>query len=295
MQVTIIGRGEIGSALWHILRKKEEIRVASWDKNIDIVPNQQSLSTLIPSSDVVFICVATWSARGVLQTITPLLAPHTIVVTLCKGFEKETCTNVYDLFTRNLPSATPFVFLGGPMIAEELLADTPTVALVASNNPDARRTLVQLFHGTLLRVQESNDVRGAAISGALKNVYALGLGIADALGIGSNAHGVLVAIAVQEMMFIVEKHGANPQTALGLAGIADLVATSQSANSTNYTTGVRFAQGLPPLRGSEALNTIFCLSSALTTELPTLPFLKAVRAIVLEEKDPQEAMHSVLA
>ncbi len=291
----MIGHGEIGSALTHMLAQRSDIVVESWDKNIDIVPGQKSLSIIIPSSDVVCICVPTWSARSALQTIAPLLAPQTIVVTLCKGFEKETCMNAHELFRRNLPSTTPLVFLGGPMIAEELLADTPTIALAASADARARRAITELFQGTILAIRETDDVDGAIMAGALKNVYALGLGIGDALGIGSNAHGALVVIAAREMALIVQKSGGRPETAFGLSGLGDLVATAQSANSTNYTTGIRFAQGLPPLRGSEALNTITCIASTLENLIPKLPFLEAIRAVVLDGKDAREAMKNVLS
>ena len=83
------------------------------------------------------------------------------------------------------------------------------------------------------------------------------------------------------MMNIISKIGGISETALGPAGLGDLVATSQSVNSTNYTTGIRFAQGLAPTRGSEALNTIPCIVKIPNINLKELPFLKAIYNIVV--------------
>ncbi len=292
--VTILGQGEMGRALAHVLAARIDIHQERWDKNTSIVPDQRSLSVIVPASDIVFVCVPTWSARGVLQTIAPLLAPTTIVVTLCKGFEKETCTNVHDLFTRNLPSATPFVFLGGPMIAEELMNDLPTVALVTSANPHARAIITALFAHTVVATQESDDIVGATLSGALKNVYALGLGMSDGLNLGRNTHGILLTRAVEEMVRIVVALGGKRETALGIAGMGDLVATSSSAQSTNYSTGVRFAQHLPPLCGSEALNTLACIQSVLRDHVASIPFFEAINAVGEAGYDPRAAISTLL-
>lgn|SRR3989338_338977 len=293
-QVVILGYGEIGKAIHHLLLPQTDITVTCWDKNSDIVPEQQTLEAILPTCDVLFVCVPTWTTRSALQSIHPFLKPETIVVSPSKGFEKETCHRVDTLFPQNLPLHNPFVFLGGPMIAEEISAGLAAIGVAASTSIEARTIVAKLFDRTPLVICQTDDVAGAVLAAALKNIYALGLGICDGLNMGSNIHGALVSQATREMMRIIATVDGNPETALGPAGLGDLVATAQSANSTNYTTGIRFAQGLKPVRGSEALNTIPCIVNIPGVVLSDIPFLQAIYRIVVDKTPAQEAMLGVL-
>lgn len=293
-QIVILGYGEIGKALHHLLRPQSDIILSCWDKNGDILPHQSTLATIIPTCDVLFVCVPTWTTRSALQEIRPFLNPRTIVVSVSKGFEKETCHRVDTLFPQNLPNHNPFVFLGGSMIAEEIMTGLAAIGVAASESAEARKIVASLFGNTALVVCQSDDVTGVVISAACKNIYALGLGICDGLAMGSNIHGALVSQAAKEMMTIVSKTGGKAETALGSAGLGDLVATSQSTNSTNYTTGIRFAQGLAPMRGSEALNTIPCIVQIPHITLSALPFLQAIYHIVVMKRPAKEEFLEVL-
>ncbi len=293
-QVVILGYGEIGKAIHHLLLPQENLTISCWDKNGDILPHQSTLANILPTCDILFVCVPTWTVRSALQGIRQYLTPKTIIVSPSKGFEKETCNRVDTLFPQNLPLNNPFVFLGGPMIAEEILANQAAIGVAASISADARQTVALLFQTTSLVIHQTDDVAGAVITAACKNIYALGLGICDGLSMGSNIHGALVSQAAQEMMALSSLVGGNAMTALGPAGLGDLVATAQSANSTNYTTGIRFAQGLKPLRGSEAMNTIPCLINIPNLSLDSVPFLQAIHNIVVMKIDPKQEMLNVL-
>jgi glycerol-3-phosphate dehydrogenase (NAD(P)+) len=293
--VGILGYGEIGRAIDAVLSKQTHLTLERWDKNVDILPNQPALATMIPACDVLFVCIPTWLVRSALHGIREYLKPETIVVSVSKGFEKETCTRVDDLFSAILGNANPLVFLGGPMIAEELVAGTATKAIAASANAHARTVMSELFAGTIVGLETSDDFEGVITAASLKNIYALGLGMSDALDLGANAHGVFLAQALHEMTQVVVSHGGRAESALGLAGLADLVATSQSQNSTNYTTGVRFARGLAPLRGSEALNTLPCIVQTMSTVISDLPFLRAIHAVVMNGADARHTMLELLA
>lgn len=293
-QVVILGYGEFGKAIHHLLLPQKEITVTCWDKNSDIVPEQHTLESIIPTCDVLFVCVPTWTTRSALQSVHPFLNPKTIVVSPSKGFEKETCHRVDTLFPQNLPNHNPFVFLGGPMIAEEISAHLAAIGIAASSSAEARATVAKLFDHTPLVVCQTDDVAGAVLAAALKNIYALGLGICDGLKMGSNIHGALVAQATREMMHLVEAVDGNPQTAIGPAGLGDLVATAQSEHSTNYTTGIRFAQNLDPVRGSEALNTIPCIINLPGIVLTELPFLQSIYNVVVEKNPAREAFLTTL-
>ena len=293
--VCILGYGEIGRALDAVLSQKHDITLERWDKNIDIFPEQKSLADIIPLCDVLFVCIPTWLVRSALQGIHELLSANTVVVSVSKGFEKESCVRVDTLFRTMIGNEHPLAFLGGPMIAEELLTGTRTRAIAASTDTHVNATLNELFASTSIALETSDDFEGVVTAASLKNIYALGLGISDALNLGANAHGVLLAQAAQEMVRVVVANGGRAESAFGLAGLADLVATSQSPNSTNYTTGVRFARGLPPLRGSEALNTLPCVMQSMETLIADLPFLHALYTIVVQGADPKSSMERLLS
>lgn len=295
MIVGILGFGEIGKALHAVLSNQPTITLKCWDKNADILPHQEPLATMIPNCDVLFICVPTWLVRSALQAIHRLLKPNTILVSVSKGFEKETCTRVDKLFTAICQADHAFVFLGGPMIAEELIAGTKSRAVASSAHPEALRAVASLFAHTNLAVESSDDLEGVVTAASLKNIYALGIGIGDGLNIGSNGHGILIAKAIKEMMRIVVANGGQAESALGLAGLADLVATAQSPNSTNYTTGVRLARGQPPSRGSEAINTIPCIVTTVKDILDDLPLLKAIHSVVVDHTDAAASIDAILS
>jgi len=293
--VGILGYGEIGKAIHTVLLQNSTLTIHCWDKNIDILPNQKPLKEIIPTCDVLFVCIPTWLLRSALREIERLLNPETILVSLSKGFEKETCTRIDALFQNVAKINNPLVFLGGPMIAEEIIAGTRTIAVAASNNESARNTVGALFSGTTVSVETSDDFEGVITAASLKNIYALGLGISDAFNLGANAHGILITQALREMMHVVVSHGGRAESALGVAGLADLIATAQSPNSTNYTTGIRFARGLAPLRGSEALNTLPCITKTMGSVIADLPFLSAIEAIVLHKADPEKTIKTLIS
>lgn len=294
MTVGILGYGEIGRAIATVLSKNTHVIIHCWDKNVDILPNQPHLSTMIPNCEVLFVCIPTWLVRSALQGIRDLISPSTILISVSKGFEKETCTRVDRLFSAILSDNNPLVFLGGPMIAEELIAGSSTHAVAASTYSDACTTVSRLFDGTTVRVEQSDDFEGVVTAASLKNIYALGLGICDALNLGANAHGVFLTLAIQEMTRIIAVQGGRAETALGLAGLGDLVATTQSQNSTNYSTGVRFARGLAPVRGSEALNTLPCIMTTIPNIANVAPLLSAIHAIVVNGADVKRTMRQFL-
>jgi glycerol-3-phosphate dehydrogenase (NAD(P)+) len=251
---------------------------------------------MIPQCTVLFLCVPTWLLRSAIQEIKPFLTPGTILVSVSKGFEKETCTRVDHLIASLLPDKTyPFVFLAGPMIAEELVTGAPTEALAVSHNDSARKTVIDLFAKSSLSIHASDDVEGVITAASLKNIYALGVGICDGLDLGATAHGCFLSHAVREMQNIILAHHGNPETALSIAGIGDLIATTQSQHSTNYTTGIRLARGLEPQRGSEGLNTLSCLARMKNDgELPKTPFLSAIADIVLKKMEPHTRLRALL-
>ncbi len=281
----MLGMGEIGSALAMVLSDNHHVAVNPWDKNADVVRSQQPLEAVASSADAVFACVPTWVLGNALHSVSPFLKPDCPIVTVSKGYEMETCKTVTEIMRECFPDAQPRLHLAGPMLAEELMRKLPTVALLAGTDRRARTAVKAMFRGTALTIRTSSDVVGATTAGALKNAYAIGLGIAESLAFGDNARGWLIALMADEMTRIVVRQGGKRTTALGIAGLGDLVATGTSARSGNRAVGVEIAHKQMPSKPSEGLRVIACAPRLFGNDLPSFPVLHTLHRIVEGRED----------
>lgn len=284
MQITILGAGEIGTALAHAINRRANVKI--WDKNADKVPNQGTLADALTDADIVFLCIPSWMLRAALHNIKPHLNEKTAVIALTKGIERETCLFTDDLITSELPDRT-FGILGGPMLAEEIMTDKVAGGILGSTSMELESAVEQLFNGSSLSIETTTDTRGVAVCGVLKNVYAVTLGICEGLALGDNAKGMIVAQAVREMQNLADRLGAQSTTALGRAGLGDLFATGMSSHSRNHTVGVSLANGGDGHLASEGLMSLPCLQKILGADVQQYPLLAALVAVSLTGDNPK--------
>jgi glycerol-3-phosphate dehydrogenase (NAD(P)+) len=165
-----------------------------------------------------------------------------MVVSLCKGLDQNTLrrpTEVMALGAGTIPVAT----LSGPSNADEVARGMPTAMVLAAHQDDETLREVQAaLSGPTLRAYTSSDLPGVEIGGTLKNVYAVGAGLCDGLGLGSNAKAAFLTRALQEMMRVGVAVGGRPETFLGLGGVGDLMATAHGGWSRNRSFGEQVAQ-----------------------------------------------------
>jgi glycerol-3-phosphate dehydrogenase (NAD(P)+) len=273
MIIGILGYGEIGSAIHAVLKTKPDVTVKPWDVNHEKYPNQGTLESVVKDADIIFLCVPSWTLRGVLHSVHRHCKEHIPLVALSKGIEAETCKTT-DILLQEMVPGHPVGILAGPMIAEELIAGKPTTGVIGSTDATTRKAVADLFRKTTLHIRGSADLKGVALCGVLKNTYALGLGIADGLELGVNAKGVLVSRAVKEIRFIVKSLGGKASTVLSEAGLGDLFTTGESSHSRNHAVGVSLGKNLvgTDLK-SEGTMSIPCFQKLLEKELARLPFL----------------------
>lgn len=241
IHIVVIGAGEIGSSIGGLLKKKG-YGVEWWDVDASRVPTQKQLADIIPSADVLFLCIPSWVHRVALADCVPHLAKKTVVLTVSKGIEKGTKKTIAEVLDEALPAGQPYGLISGPMLAEEMDAGQFGCGVYATAFPETSKLITDLFRETVLRIEPSSDVRGVSFAGVLKNVYALALGITDGLSLGDNARGWIVMQALREMGEIVQRLGGTPETAQGAAGLGDLVATGCSDFSRNRAEGKHIAK-----------------------------------------------------
>jgi glycerol-3-phosphate dehydrogenase (NAD(P)+) len=293
-RVVIIGAGEIGSAIASLV-KPSGAKIEEWDKDLSKVPKQRPLADIVPRADAVFLCIPSWHLRDGIAEIRPFLKKKTLVISLSKGIELGTKLTVDGLLASTLPRQQPFALISGPMLAEELVEGLPTGAVVATKRAADFKHVSALFKKSLLRLTWTTDLRGTAFAGVLKNAYALTLGIADAIPLGSNAKGWLVERAMKEMvgiLRILNPKGDALAAATGPAGLGDLIATGFSPYSSNFTVGRELVAGKGITKMSEGFISLPSLLGLLGQKAQKFPLLQTVARIVIEKKNARTAFRA---
>jgi len=135
--------------------------------------------------------------------------------------------------------------LSGPTFAREIAQGEPAAVVVASDNPDVALRIQGAFSGPTLRLYTNSDILGVEVGAALKNVIAIGAGICQGLGLGSNSRAALITRGLAEITRLAVAMGAQPATLAGLAGLGDLVLTCTGELSRNRQVGIELAGGRP--------------------------------------------------
>jgi glycerol-3-phosphate dehydrogenase (NAD(P)+) len=194
------------------------------------------------SADVVVMGVPSHGFRGVLTELAGELRPWVPVVSLVKGLEQGTNMRMSQIVDEVLPGH-PAGILAGPNIAREVAEGYAAAAVLAMPDQHLAAQLGQLFRTKRFRVYTIDDVLGVEMAGALKNVYAIAVGMGYSLGIGENTRAMVIARSVREMSKLGEAMGGQRDTFAGLAGMGDLIVTCTSQRSRNRHVGEQLGSG----------------------------------------------------
>ena len=290
-KIAIIGYGELGRAIHRSLKNKKDLIVDVWDKK----DRKDKLEGVVSSAKAIFMCVPSWCLREALTNIKRYLSREALVVCLSKGIEADTSKTIDVVLGEALGLKRAFAILSGPMLAEELIGDKNGFAVLASKNKKAFSAVSDIFSGTNLKVEYSKDIRGVALCGVIKNIYALGLGICDGLNLGSNTKGKLAIEAISEMADIIKFLGGKKESVLNTAGAADLITTAFSNFSRNREVGEILAKTGVCCLESEGYKSTRSLINILGKKSLDLPFLTAIKLIILDNKKPADTFSHLLS
>jgi glycerol-3-phosphate dehydrogenase (NAD(P)+) len=162
---------------------------------------------------------------------------------LCKGFESGTGLLPHQVVAAARGNRAPGGALSGPSFALEVARGLPCALTLASRNAAFASSAAALLHGGRLRIYRSTDLAGVEIGGAVKNVMAIAVGIADGLGLGQNARAALITRGLAEITRLGVALGGKAQTLMGLAGAGDLILTATGDLSRNRRVGQELARG----------------------------------------------------
>ena len=259
------------------------------------------LAEALRGVDVVLVVVPSHAFREVLEEVAPLLPAGAGYAWATKGFEPGTGRFLHELVAERLPD-TPTAVVTGPSFAREVAAGMPTAVTVHSSDDAFAHRVAEVLHTHTFRAYTGNDMLGAELGGAMKNVLAVATGVADGMQLGLNARAGLITRGMNEMLRLGAALGAQPQTLMGLAGLGDLVLTCTGDLSRNHRFGFALGRGVPLKQALADIGQV--VEGAVTADEVMrlaerhgldLPISQHVQAVLRGDMTPTDALHSLLA
>jgi glycerol-3-phosphate dehydrogenase (NAD(P)+) len=284
-RAAVIGAGSWGTALAMQLARAGR-QVGLWDRDSQRAAEMQRtrensrylpgfelhprirvtgvLEEAIAQAQLVVSVVPSQVTRQMAERYADLLVPNQAICVASKGIEQGTLSTMDAVLRDVLPQPlhSRICVLSGPSFAKEVAADLPTAVVVAGADESVAAQVADAFHSGHFRVYHTDDVVGAELGGALKNVMAIACGMADGAGLGDNARAALITRGLAEITRLAVARGANPLTLMGLSGMGDLVLTCTGGLSRNRRVGLGLGQGK---RLEEILEALGQVAEGVTT------------------------------
>lgn len=322
-KVAIIGAGSWATALAQVLAQNDH-SVALWSrrKELALLINQGENSRYLPgvklnsnisattdlaevlqgASAVVF-GVPSHSFRDLLKNSLPHIKNDTVVINVAKGLEESSLSRLSEVFAEEAGTAAlgRYAVLSGPSHAEEVGQNIPTALVAASQDMATAEYVQDLFMSQDFRVYTNPDIIGVELGGALKNIIALGTGIADGLGFGDNTKAAMMTRGLAEITRLGHSMGANLLTFAGLAGVGDLIVTCTSMHSRNRRCGIEIGRGKSLEEAVESVQMV--VEGVRTTKVAyqlakqqgvEMPITDQTYKVLFENLSPREAVLNLM-
>ena len=261
-RIGVIGGGAWGTAL-ATLARRNAAEVCLWARESEVVeavnrehrnpfflpgveldPGIRATDDVAEAcqADALLLAVPAQHMRAVSEALAPGLAADAPAILCAKGFEQASGELMSEIVAETLPE-TPLAVLSGPTFAAEVAEGLPTAATLACSDRALGEALQKALGGPTFRPYLSEDLLGAQIGGAAKNVLAIACGIVMGRRLGENAAAALITRGMAEMLRFGVAMGARPETLMGLSGMGDLVLTATCASSRNTALGKALGEG----------------------------------------------------
>jgi len=197
----------------------------------------------VEMADHVLVATPSHGFAAVLKAMRDVLVRGQGVAWACKGFEPGSGRLLHQVARELLPAETPLAIVTGPSFAKEVAMNLPTAVTVAGTDSVFTKVMAGALHGGRFRAYTSEDMIGAELGGAVKNVMAVATGMCDGMELGDNARAALITRGLAEMMRLGAALNAKPETLMGLAGAGDLILTCTGDLSRNRRLGLKLGKG----------------------------------------------------
>ncbi len=316
-RVAVLGAGSWGTTFAKILadggadvviwaRRPELAReIQEGKRNSDYLPGinlplglraTSRLDLALAGAEQVYVSVPSQALRDNLKVAAPHLHAEATVVSLMKGVEKASGLRMSEVIAEVLRiDESHIAVISGPNLALEIAKEQPTAAVVSSTSLETAQAVASVARNRYFHSFVNTDVIGTEFGGVLKNLIAVAIGIVDGAGYGENTKASIITRGLVEMTDFAVAFGAHPETLSGLAGLGDLIATSQSPLSRNNTAGRLLGQGYhlndvvnqmqQTTEGLASVAPILELARAKGVEMPIVEQVRQVLAGTLDPRD----------
>ena len=314
-KVAVLGGGSFGTVLANIaasngnevtlwvrdaeqaLRINSEGANATYHPELKLSSNitaSEDLNEVVSNAQTIFIATPSIIFETIVKRIEPLIDNGINVISCTKGIRHDPFKTMTDIISDNLSSKKVKIgVLSGPNLAREIADNKIAGTVVASSDKPLIDSTKQILSSNTFKIYSSSDVNGIELAGALKNIYAIICGMADALGVGENAVGLILTRSMAEMSRFAVAKGANPITFLGLAGMGDLVATCTSNLSRNFQLGTHLGTGLSLDEAkqkvgqvAEGLRTLVVIKNESSKLNIKMPLVDSLHDIIYKNSSP---------
>ena len=323
MKIAVIGAGSWGTAIAGMLGEKHE-EVVLWARSSQLVAIMEEskqnesylpgvflpsnvvyttdLSYAIREAHLVILATPSHALRATVTKIAGIIRADAVIVTATKGLELVSLKRMSEVIAEEIPAlASRIAVLSGPNHAEEVGMKFPSTTVVSAYSYPIAEEVQDAFMLPYFRVYTNPDMIGVELGGALKNIIALGAGIAEGLGFGDNTKAALMTRGLAEIARLGIAMQASPLTFAGLSGIGDLMVTCISKHSRNRRTGILLAQGKSieqieketkmVVEGIRCTQAAYQLAQKFNIEMP---ITEQAYLVLYQEKAPRDAVMDLM-
>lgn len=262
MKFTVIGAGSWGTAL--AMQMARNGTTYLWGRNPQHIQDMQStrsneaylpgiqfpedlilesnLEKAIKVADAILVVCPSHAFAEILTRIEPLIGNRPLAWA-SKGFEPGSGRFLHEVAEEIMGVDKPIALLTGPSFAQDVAEGKPTLVTVASSDDQFAHHVAHAFHNPQFRVYISDDIVGAELGGAVKNVLALATGISDGMQLGDNTRAAILTRGMAELMRLCTAMNCKTETLMGLSGLGDLVLTCTGDLSRNRRMGLALGRG----------------------------------------------------
>ena len=317
MKIAVMGAGSWGTTFAKVLAdagneiwlwaRREDIteEINDTHRNGDYVPGITLPSNLKASSDVaevlkgaeqVYLAVPAQSLRANLTAWGMFIEPDALLVSLMKGVERDTGLRMSEVIAESTGfSASQIVVVSGPNLSQEIAAEQPAASVASSSNKEAAVRVAEVSSNSYFTTFTNNDVIGTEFGGILKNLIAVAIGIVNGVGYGENTKASIMTRGLAEISRFAVAYGAQATTMVGLAGLGDLIATSESPLSRNHKAGEMLGRGYSlrevlkrMSQTAEGLSSVKPILALAEAKGLSMPIVEQVHAVLEGRMDPRD-------
>lgn len=298
-RVLVLGHGAMGRVMEGLLAPRHELGI--WDRDLDTWEETVELESVAGDRDFIVFALPTRPHAELAQRVAAVMQPGCICLTIAKGLDEQGRAP-YEILEAEPAVRHRYGVLYGPMIARDLEAGRAGFAMLGSSERDVREGTLELFAGSSLQLEPSDDVAGVSWAVILKNLYVPLIGAADALALGDNVRGFLMCRILQELDTVCRSLGGRAGTACTVAGLGDLVTTATSESSHHRRIGADLAAGRTDRMGvtganirGEGINTLAMIERHGRVPVDEYPLMALMRDMLADPAGAGERLRAAVA